>query len=43
MAVNEEIGEFAKAYSIVQRDLGPLINFLSVSIGDREKVSETIG
>ena len=42
MAVNEEVREFAKAYSIVRRDLGPLIDFLSVSIGDKERVSETI-
>lgn len=41
MAVNEEIGEFGKAYSIVRRDLWPFIDFLLVSASEKNRVSET--
>jgi len=42
MAVNEEVREFVKVYSIIRRDLKPFIDFLSVSVSDKERVSEMI-
>ena len=38
MVVNEEIRELTKASSIARRDRGPFIDFLSPSVGNKERV-----